>query len=255
MKIRVALTFFAWLCFLLAGCVPSTQASSPMPVTNELPPAATNAVPTTVTNYGFVTFDAMSIDEQGNFWLIAGNTTTVNWEGAPPEAERYEFMLYPVDGSLPVLIGTDMDASDAVSVQWIIPAHMDAALKGKAHFPGGGQAEADASGLLRSGEILYGGIRYPFLTGDAGNFALEAGATITLTWEGAPVNADLYQFILQPLDGSPQIVIGVDEDASDGVSISWAVPAGIAADLKGVALYSDGKTAGSNPSGTVYSAK
>lgn len=60
----------------------------------------------------------------------------------------------------------------------------------------------------------------PFVTADAGNFALQAGANVTLSWMDAPV-AQIVQavFMLYP-EGK---LVGVDTDMSDGIAVDWEV--------------------------------
>ncbi len=206
------------------------------------------------TQFGRISYPYLHADA-GNFQLERGAAITLTWDGAPPGAERYEFILYPLDGSPLILIGTDTNDADGVFMLWAVPDNLAAELKGSAHFSNGEQAQAGPSGFVYSDAATqFGRIRYPYLHADAGNFQLEAGATITLNWEEAPAGAGLYEFILYPLDGSAPVLIATDNNASDGVTFSWTVPRGIAADLKGVALYPDGRTAESYPSGTVYSA-
>jgi hypothetical protein len=98
-----------------------------------------------------------------------------------------------------------------------------------------------------------GVIEYPYLHADAGNFQLETGATITFTWKGAPPGADRYDFVVEPTDGSLPILLGIDTDASDGVSIPWQVFPSISGELKGLAYYPDGRILESGLSGTIHS--
>ena len=78
---------------------------------------------------------------------------------------------------------------------------------------------------------------FPHITGDAGNFALLAGETITFTWENAPAGADKYEFVLAPLNKEPFFVLGSDMDDSDGVAVSWTVPEHVAAELHATAYF------------------
>jgi hypothetical protein len=78
---------------------------------------------------------------------------------------------------------------------------------------------------------------FPHISGDAGNFALLAGETITFTWENAPSGADKYEFVLVPLDKEPSIALGSDLDDSDGVTVSWTIPEHIAAELHATAYF------------------
>jgi hypothetical protein len=83
---------------------------------------------------------------------------------------------------------------------------------------------------------------FSHVSGDAGNFYLLAGETITLTWENAPAGADKYEFVLAPLDQEPSIVLGSDVDDSDGVAVSWTIPEQVAAELHATAYFPDGRT-------------
>lgn len=84
-------------------------------------------------------------------------------------------------------------------------------------------------------------LAFPFISADAGNFALQAGDLITFTWENAPSGADKYEFSLSPLNGDPSILIGTDLDASDGVAVSWMIPEHVAAELHVTAYFPDGR--------------
>ena len=104
-----------------------------------------------------------------------------------------------------------------------------------------------------SAETSYGFIEFPYLNADAGNFQLQTGETITFAWEDAPADAERYDFMLYPLDGSQPIVLGMDTDASDGAAILWLVLPNISGELKGIAYYPDGRVLNSDISGTIYS--
>ena len=104
-----------------------------------------------------------------------------------------------------------------------------------------------------SGETSSGFIEFPYLHADAGNFQLQTGETITFTWKDAPADAERYDFMLYPLDGSQPIVLGMDTDAADGAAIQWQVVPDISGELKGLAYYPDGRVRSSGISGTIYS--
>jgi hypothetical protein len=104
-----------------------------------------------------------------------------------------------------------------------------------------------------SAETSYGSIEFPYLNADAGNFQLQTGETISFAWKDAPVDAERYDFMLYPLDGSQPIVLGMDTDASDGAAIQWLVVPNISGELKGIAYYPDGRVLSSSISGTIYS--
>ena len=102
-------------------------------------------------------------------------------------------------------------------------------------------------------ETLYGFIEFPYLHADAGNFQLQTGETITFSWKDAPADAERYDFMLYPLDGSRPIVLGMDTNASDGAAIEWLVLPDLSGELKGLAYYPDGRILPSGISGTIYS--
>ncbi|MCU0499268.1 MAG: LysM peptidoglycan-binding domain-containing protein [Anaerolineae bacterium] len=82
-------------------------------------------------------------------------------------------------------------------------------------------------------EPVEGGILFSeFISADAGNFNLLRGSTIELVWELAPAQLGTVSFLLADPDypNSPSAVstvIGTDSDRTDGVSISWVVPASL----------------------------
>jgi hypothetical protein len=104
-----------------------------------------------------------------------------------------------------------------------------------------------------STETSSGFIEFPYLHADAGNFQLQTGETITFTWKDAPADAERYDFMLYPLDGSRPIVLGMDADASDGAAIQWLVVPDISGELEGLAYYAGGQVLSSGISGTIYS--
>ena len=78
---------------------------------------------------------------------------------------------------------------------------------------------------------------FPHISGDAGNFSLLAGETLTFTWENAPTGADKYEFVLVPLHKEPTFLLGIDFDDSDGVAVSWTIPEHLAAELHATAYF------------------
>jgi hypothetical protein len=80
---------------------------------------------------------------------------------------------------------------------------------------------------------------FSHLSGDAGNFSLLAGETITFTWQNAPTGADKYEFVLVPLNKEPSFVLGIDFDDSDGIAVSWTIPEHVAAELHATAYFSN----------------
>ena len=100
-----------------------------------------------------------------------------------------------------------------------------------------------------------GYLTFPYRAADAGNFALQAGETITLVWEEAPPGASRYEFTFLPDGPAPATFIGTDEDASDGATAQWLVPQDLNGSFEATAYYLDGHTIGAGPSGAIYSGK
>jgi hypothetical protein len=88
---------------------------------------------------------------------------------------------------------------------------------------------------------------------DAGHYFLDAGSTVTLTWNGPPLNAARYDFTM--LDASDLvIVIGTDIDPTDGISVQWLVPANLSGiEVGAIAYSSNGQADYFAHGGTVYS--
>lgn len=117
--------------------LPPTATSVP-PTTTPLPPMATAIAPTAtlLPPVGFITFPSR-FGDAGNFALQAGATITLTWQEAPPGADRYEFIIYPHDWDTTLILGTDTDASDGVSIAWQAPEDLTAGLRSRAYFPDG----------------------------------------------------------------------------------------------------------------------
>jgi hypothetical protein len=82
-----------------------------------------------------------------------------------------------------------------------------------------------------------GRIELPYLYGDTGMVALQAGSVVTVTWEDAPPGGIVYVFIWKSLRAEkPWRIMGSNFDPSDGVSIAWKVPEFIGGVPFGVAL-------------------
>jgi hypothetical protein len=83
--------------------------------------------------------------------LIAGDEITIEWEEAPPGAERYEFAFEPEDGGPPVLLGDDLDPLDSVSVRWTVPEHLAGGFDAVAYFADGSTISVGWSAMVYSG--------------------------------------------------------------------------------------------------------
>ena len=83
-------------------------------------------------------------------------------------------------------------------------------------------------------------LSFPSVTGDAGNWALQAGDDIRIVWEQAPPGAEMYEFTFEPDEVGPALFLGEDLDPSDGVSILWTVPEHLAGSFEAAAYFADG---------------
>lgn len=99
----------------------------------------------------------------------------------------------------------------------------------------------------------HGHLQFPFINADAGNFQLQTGQTITFTWVEPPLDAQYYEFVLYPLDGSAPIPLGTDSDPSDGISLDWVVVPNLAAELRAFAHYGSDKPVLKTFAPTLYS--
>ncbi len=79
----------------------------------------------------------------------------------------------------------------------------------------------------------------PVVTGDAGNFQLNRGTTITVKWDGGPANAIRTDFFRRGYDGSSSL-IGSDNSTSDGLSTTWIAQPGFQGTITASAIRADG---------------
>jgi hypothetical protein len=136
----------AMLILLISACVPSNFATTSTPA----PIKPFESSGTLETSYGFIEFPYLHADA-GKFQLQTGETITFSWKDAPADAERYDFMLYPLDGSRPIVLGMDTDASDGAAMQWLVVPDLSGELKGLAYYPDGRVLPAGISGTIYSG--------------------------------------------------------------------------------------------------------
>jgi hypothetical protein len=127
----------AVLMLLISACAASTPATASTPASAE-------------TSSGSIEFPYLHADA-GNFQLQLGETITFTWKDAPAAAERYDFMLYPLDGSRPIVLGMDTDASDGAAIQWLVVPDISGELKGLAYYPDGRVLSSGISGTIYSG--------------------------------------------------------------------------------------------------------
>ena len=142
------------LLILLSACrwpTLATPITTPPPEIDKLTitPAET-AKPTTIaaptvtaSQPSFLSFPYISADA-GKYSLLAGETITITWENAPMGADRYEFILVPINKAPFIVGGIDIDASDGVAVPWTFPDHAAAELHATAYFRDGQKIESNA---------------------------------------------------------------------------------------------------------------
>ena len=104
-------------------------------------PTATTAIEV-LTGYGLLSVSATLYGDAENIKLQAGDRAQVTWPEAPAAAASYQFILYLHSDNSPLLIGTDTDASDGISVEWLIPENTSGALQASARFADGREARS-----------------------------------------------------------------------------------------------------------------
>ena len=131
---------------------------SPMGLLTETPPAPPldpspppSPAHTRIPAVGELDFPYESADA-GNVTILAGTTIVVTWMDAPRGAQRYDFFLTWEEAHTPILLGTDPEPSDGVSIQWIVPEHLSASLSAIAYFADGSMVAPFPSFALYSGQ-------------------------------------------------------------------------------------------------------
>jgi hypothetical protein len=80
---------------------------------------------------------------------------------------------------------------------------------------------------------------FPYQSADAGNFSLQAGEDIQITWKQAPQGANSYEFVFIRANDGVSLTIGVDHDFSNGVEGTMNVSAHLSGQLVGIARFGD----------------
>ena len=81
-------------------------------------------------------------------------------------------------------------------------------------------------------------VTIPYIFGDGGIVALQAGAVVPVTWNDPPPDALAYVLVWRPYFEFP-FVMGIDINPADGV-VHWKVPEHLGGMPYGVAVYADG---------------
>jgi hypothetical protein len=82
-----------------------------------------------------------------------------------------------------------------------------------------------------------GHLEFPYLSADAGNFNLQAGEEIGITWIDAPIAADTYEIWFISADEVKEVLPIVSNQTTNGVKAVWLVPERVSGRLEGIARY------------------
>lgn len=188
--------------------------------------------------------------QEGYLVVEAGQALFVTWETAPSGGNRYEFTLYPHDDSAPIVIGVDHDASDGVSVLWLVPSQLTGFARATAYMPDGANISSLSEAISTTATTIpisndppaMGSLLFPVAMSLEGYVAIQAGESLSITWADAPKGGSRYEFNLYPYDDSAPLLLGVDDDARDGVRVLWQVPPQLTGILRATAYLPNGIT-------------
>lgn len=128
------------------------QLMSVVPSDENTPPAEPTQPPLTKPAASGYIEMPWGIADAGNWFLYATSTLTLTWVDAPAGCEQYEFVLSPSPTER-IVIGTDRDLSDGISVDWQVPEDLsEAGLRGEALCSGSQVVPSLHSGILYSGD-------------------------------------------------------------------------------------------------------
>jgi hypothetical protein len=151
----MAITF---LVLLLSACgAPAKPTHEPTISPTAVAMSTNTPSPTAITQPSSLVFPHISADA-GNFDLLAGETIAFTWENAPMGADKYEFVLVPLNKEPSILLGSDFDDSDGVAVSWTIPEHIAAELHATAYFPNERKIELLFAHTIYSGDFPPAGV-------------------------------------------------------------------------------------------------
>jgi len=157
-RMKNNLMAIALLALVLSACgAPATptheQTISPTAVTMSTNTPTLAVIP----QPSYLVFSHLSGDA-GNFSLLAGEMITFTWENAPTGADKYEFVLVPLNKEPSIVLGSDFDDSDGVTVSWTIPEHIAAELHATAYFPNERKFELLFAPTIYSGDFPPAGV-------------------------------------------------------------------------------------------------
>lgn len=92
------------------------------------------------------------VGDAGNWFLYATSVLTLTWIDPPLLCDQYDFVISE-SPSEQTVIGTDLDASDGVSIEWQVPERIsEASLRGEAFCGDSSVISSFGSGILYSGD-------------------------------------------------------------------------------------------------------
>ena len=180
--------------------------------------------------------------------LVAAQATIALDIGVVEDAARVRFYagLTATDPA-PVNIATDTDPFDGTPVTYTFNSFDDKLFFWAVAENEFGTTRSASVGVTYDptyGQSSGGSITAsPSIGFDGGLYTLQYGASVTLTWSGAPTSATRIDFYLTPggTGATPQ-TIGTDSNPSNGASIAWTVPQWVLGQLSATAFFPDGRT-------------
>jgi hypothetical protein len=129
-------------------------ARTPTPPPTDTPQSTPTNLPTQPTSteqsvFGFIDIP-WGVADAGNYFLYANAWLTLTWNNPPPNCVRYDFIVEGSDADRTV-IGTDIDLSDGVSIDWQVPEQLSGSLLGEASCDDDQILYSNWSGELHSG--------------------------------------------------------------------------------------------------------
>lgn len=161
-----------------------------------------------------------------NVTLPAGKTITLSYSQAAAAITSVAFVLRSPNGAVGGVIGGDNNLNDGASILWAVPTLLD----GQQVFANGFNAVGN---LVVQSQIsrVYTGANVegyvsvsPTIGGSGGSLILQAGATVTVTFEGARTDLARAEFALFDPFADAWNFIGTDSNLANGASVSWVVP-------------------------------
>ena len=155
-------------------------------------------------------------------------------------ADRVDFYVDDPAGGPVIPIGSDLDPWDGAFVDYDFPAYNSATTNSYTFVAFAinthRTVESNVVTVIYDPDFVPPEGRYnilninPNVFFDGAQYILQPGASVTIRWENAPLNAISIDFYTLPYGAgqqqAPQL-IGSDHDLTDGGWITWQVPVGL----------------------------